>query len=60
MKGNMQTTKKALRTIALWSAVSAQAQQYVISTYAGGAPPSTPVAAVTMAVVPQGMAVTRR
>ena len=39
-------------------AVLAQAQQYVISTFAGGAPPPTPVLGVDMSIgtVVQGVA----
>jgi len=45
---------RALALIALVNSLAA-AQGYVISTFAGGAPPLTPVAAVQMAIAPQGM-----
>ena len=36
----------------VWSACALAAQQYTISTYAGGAPPLTPVAAVKTSIFP--------
>src|SRR5277367_5646764 len=43
----MQTTKQVLAAMVLLSAVSIRAQQYVISTYAGGAPLATPTPGVS-------------
>lgn len=51
----MRNVRTALG-ILLLSAAFVQGQSYVISTYAGGAPPRTPVAALTIAIAPLGMA----
>ena len=45
----------AVAAIFGWVA-SLMAQGFVISTLAGGAPPSTPAGALQMAIAPQGMA----
>ena len=47
---------KILISFALLTSIAA-GQQYVISTYAGGGPPPTPIAAAKMAIAPLGMAV---
>ena len=52
-----------IRVTRIWAAAMilgsptvAPAQQFVISTYAGGGPTPTPIAALQMAIDPQGMA----
>src|SRR5260370_887543 len=48
-EGNMRSARRALAAIVLLSSVAA-AQQYVISTYAGGAPPHTPARGVDVPI----------
>jgi hypothetical protein len=53
----MTFTRAAIGLLSLGTAVftPAQAQQYVISTYAGGAPPRTPARGVSLSIgTPQG------
>src|SRR3978361_1160691 len=42
MKHSMQTMKAVWTSLCLLASTAASAQQYVISTIAGGAPPATP------------------
>jgi uncharacterized protein (TIGR03437 family) len=51
----MKTIRRTLGLLIL-SVASIQAQQYVISTYAGGAPPRSPVSGLNIVITPLSMA----
>jgi uncharacterized protein (TIGR03437 family) len=53
--GTRSLMTRALGLIALVNSLAA-AQGYLISTFAGGAPPPTPIAALQMTIYPQGIA----
>ena len=57
----MSLIRAAVRFLLLGAAVSALAvaRQYVISTYAGGAPPPTPVVGVNMPIGPDRLLLMR-
>ncbi|MEP6714464.1 MAG: hypothetical protein ABJC09_02755 [Terriglobia bacterium] len=54
---NMREIPRALTAVPLLAfAISSFAQQYTISTYAGGAPPPTPAPGVSASIYPSGLA----